>query len=333
MKNFYLLTIVLFLSVGIINAQPVITYGNHAPQIGDQFTISSSEGSYDPGPAGANQSWDFSNITASMTTTSQAVSPAGTPFASEFTESNLCFSILDEDVWNYANVSNSAFENNGIGVQQDPEDFVIHYSDPQLLVQYPFAYGDNFTDTYYASYSVAAGLETKSYGTAVVEADAWGSIVTPLNTYSSSLRVKTTTTEIDSTFVGGMLISTLTTTNTDYSWYVANVKPPVVTVNVYDGGSSASYLTSAVGIEDNRIAIEKINIYPNPATDYINISFEEFNNEVDVLIYNQLGQLVIKDVVSSNYFKRDISELNAGIYFLRIIDDSENVSTSKIVKR
>ena len=78
--------------------------------------------------------------------------------------------------------------------------------------------------------------------------------------------------------------------------------------------------------------ITQVQIYPNPATDWISIVIqgENFNNE-DVLIevYNNLGELVKKIGYHSDAtMKIDINELEPGFYMLRIMNKTGTINTS-----
>ena len=78
---------------------------------------------------------------------------------------------------------------------------------------------------------------------------------------------------------------------------------------------------SNTGIERN------INLYPNPATDVLNISYTDI--DIDrIIIFNALGES-IKDYNNiTNEMKINLNEMKEGIYFLRIIT-SENTQVVK----
>jgi len=71
---------------------------------------------------------------------------------------------------------------------------------------------------------------------------------------------------------------------------------------------------------------ERINdliIYPNPTSDYINVS-----KKVDVEVYNNIGSLVLKQNESTLI---DLSTFNSGIYHLRVILNNRTTNF-KIIK-
>ncbi len=81
------------------------------------------------------------------------------------------------------------------------------------------------------------------------------------------------------------------------------------------------------------IAINKLHIYPNPATHYIHIEFDRNPNKTYAL---SLFDIQGKQIRSVNNFKNDIlniESLTKGIYFLRITDNhSETYNTKLIVQ-
>jgi ELWxxDGT repeat protein len=72
--------------------------------------------------------------------------------------------------------------------------------------------------------------------------------------------------------------------------------------------------------------INNYHIYPNPATNELNISSNASIEKAE--IYNLTGQLLL----TSNQPKVDISELNEAIYFIRIYSKNE-IATYKFIKQ
>jgi len=76
-----------------------------------------------------------------------------------------------------------------------------------------------------------------------------------------------------------------------------------------------------VNIEENKLLI---NIYPNPTNDLLNI----VGIEGETVIYDIYGKII----KSSNLNSLNLSDLDAGIYFLKISDKNGNVYSFKVVK-
>ena len=79
---------------------------------------------------------------------------------------------------------------------------------------------------------------------------------------------------------------------------------------------------SAIGIED--VSVQNINIYPNPTTDKITISLEEYKN-VKITIRNSIGQIIYSEDNFSNNIDLELPK-SIGLYFLVIEIDKEIIN-------
>jgi hypothetical protein len=88
---------------------------------------------------------------------------------------------------------------------------------------------------------------------------------------------------------------------------------------------TASSSSATLIINDDDL-LDNIRVFPNPTMDYINIlSPETFNIE----IFNASGQKLI----SSDKNKIDIRFISNGNYFLKVIDNNNNLKTFTIIKK
>jgi N-acetylneuraminic acid mutarotase len=85
-----------------------------------------------------------------------------------------------------------------------------------------------------------------------------------------------------------------------------------------------------VSINGDMNSQEEISIYPNPASNEINITMtKKVSNMAIINIYNLSGQLLM----SNNYASvLDISTLNNGMYLIEILDDGQSIHKQKISK-
>jgi len=75
-------------------------------------------------------------------------------------------------------------------------------------------------------------------------------------------------------------------------------------------------------VEENLEILVNVTVYPNPASEILNIRFEEpLEGEVDLVLLTQDGKLVKNDIIEATAFEKQISmqDLPSGIYFLRLI--------------
>ncbi|HXD94744.1 MAG TPA: T9SS type A sorting domain-containing protein [Bacteroidia bacterium] len=81
-----------------------------------------------------------------------------------------------------------------------------------------------------------------------------------------------------------------------------------------------------------QFAANNVSIYPNPATNALNINFANaVVNKASVKIFSLIGSEVLSAIISDNNLSVDISGLAAGTYMVQISSDNISV-TKKIVK-
>lgn len=75
-----------------------------------------------------------------------------------------------------------------------------------------------------------------------------------------------------------------------------------------------------------------MSVFPNPSSQIINIALSTFLQSSILEIFDPHGRLVISKSyeAGANEFQLDVSELNSGIYFSRIIDSSGRMFSSRI---
>lgn len=85
---------------------------------------------------------------------------------------------------------------------------------------------------------------------------------------------------------------------------------------------------------NNSTDFNDLSIYPNPAKDFVNISFDSNNNSnVKLEIFNSLGEIVIyenynKLINGNHYIKIDTKKYNRGVYFCKLTVDGKIKSKS-----
>ena len=78
-----------------------------------------------------------------------------------------------------------------------------------------------------------------------------------------------------------------------------------------------------------------LSIHPNPANDMINVSISNISSDIQIVVYNAVGQIVYsKDETVENGLHTTISlsELTSGTYILQV-RSAENIWTNKIIKK
>jgi len=80
--------------------------------------------------------------------------------------------------------------------------------------------------------------------------------------------------------------------------------------------------------------VSPIGIFPNPANSSLFIDLSELNyNNSNLNIYNQLGQEVMDIAISSAVVKINLESLEAGIYWVRMFENSGKTYLTKFIKQ
>lgn len=96
--------------------------------------------------------------------------------------------------------------------------------------------------------------------------------------------------------------------------------------------TSSCYNVNITSIYETELG-EKINIYPNPAQNYLYIDVTDGSNGLSYTVINMLGQIVIRDNINDSNKRVNVSTINSGVYFISIYNDQKGVlKTVKMIK-
>jgi PKD repeat protein len=189
------------------------------------------------GSAGPNQTWMLNTATPHVTVTTDVMAPSLTPYAADFSTSNL--SMTNDGVgFIYLSIDvNNLITTGAAGDLLGTGEIIKAPFNPDLtLNQYSTDYGDNYVDTY--SFNVIAdgstfstlidSIRLKHFGTIYDTCDGWGTTKTPVGDYNS-LRVKRVEHSLDSIWTKAPTVwpfpppdwtffGAFTDTSTTYTW-------------------------------------------------------------------------------------------------------------------
>ncbi|MFC2111210.1 T9SS type A sorting domain-containing protein [Bacteroidota bacterium] len=111
----------------------------------------------------------------------------------------------------------------------------------------------------------------------------------------------------------------------------------------YAGVGSVLYIDSLnliykpLSIDENALAKNEFKIFPNPASDVINITSSlAVNGDLHISIYNSIGKLVMEKALIplsfNDFFKLDISALKPAIYLYKI-QTNDDLKNGKLIVR
>ena len=113
------------------------------------------------------------------------------------------------------------------------------------------------------------------------------------------------------------------------------------TVKVYDQlvGNFISlangFTVIASSLELDAPQLPKLSVYPNPTNGELNIELPNNLENAKLMIFNQMGQLVLEETLNSSIgklFTTNINHLSSGIYVVRLLGNN-NASESRLIKK
>ncbi|MFT4697340.1 MAG: photosystem II stability/assembly factor-like uncharacterized protein [Flavobacteriaceae bacterium] len=145
----------------------------------------------------------------------------------------------------------------------------------------------------------------------------------------------------------GTDIGVLASNDEGASWEVLGVNLPSVVVNdLYIHEASEMMFAGTYGrssykidlsgnilsLNDNSIISEVI-IYPNPASEYVQVTIPELIANVSVIIHDALGRKVMQqEITNTNSVRMDLNGISRGIYYVSISEGKNSVTKKLIIK-
>lgn len=297
-------------------AQPTIQSSDFYPTIGETYTVYVSD-SVSPGPSGSNVTWDLSGVNIYSSNT---------------------FNVLGSDP-SYPSATNNLDQGGGSKMYLDlstEEYFIVAltfnggsivFSNTNKMYQFPMSMGTTFTDNFSATINQYGDITLRT-GTAEAEVDGYGTLITPVGTYTDALRIHIFKTIVDD---DQGAISNMT--QDIYMWLKAGTFHELANVQItYSDGEAmgSSYYTGAtsVGLASN-ISTNPLVLYPNPAQDIVSLKYDSKINNIEVYDINGRSIAVASNPTNHTI---DVSGLNAGIYYVHVYSNN-NESVEKLVKR
>jgi Secretion system C-terminal sorting domain len=338
MKKILLLSLCALLSLNAY-CQFTMTSSN-LPTVGSSFTLSllDTTGAV-PGPAGAGQVWDFSSDTVNSTSTISYVSPTGQPGASNFPSATLATQSAGTYIYYLANSS----EYTTLGTYSSGGGYttILNYTDSEINFNLPFNYSTTQHDVFSGiTTSSASPYPVYRTGNDTASADAYGIVKCPNGLTYSVTRVKTVQNFHDSTDYGGFPVLQDTRIET-YNYFQQNISYPIIALSLststtdFFGSTTTAKLKSLTfygggtptNINSNMISAGT-KIYPNPASDQLNIELPD-NNTYSLELKDMSGKSILSSsnggiIISGNKASSDLRGLSKGIYVLEINSNGQS---------
>jgi hypothetical protein len=318
------------------NAQFVID-NSDSPAIGERYAFQKADTTgVQPGNAGNGITWDFSSLVALNDSNVQVfVTPASTPYASDFPDANQAQT--GDGNYNYFKAAGDGYYYYG-AVTSDGQGGVVKYkyTDAAKYYKYPYNYGETFTDNLAAGY-VSGGITFSRTGTFTGTYDGYGTLKLPGGTFQKVARVKLLEANNDVASVGGFTIN-IKTTITTYIWRQENRKEPLLLVSFVKTESAqvntldkvvqfSRAQSSGVGMEE-LFANEDVLLYPNPAAGKAELTAAK--GLASVIITDLNGREKVNTAANGLHITLDLSLLEKGVYMVQATMEDRSIVIRKL---
>ncbi|HBF88098.1 MAG TPA: hypothetical protein DDX39_05600 [Bacteroidales bacterium] len=135
---------------------------------------------------------------------------------------------------------------------------------------------------------------------------------------------------IDMTIIGGTLPFSILWSNAESTEDISGLIAGAYDVEVVDNNGCIASNSATVNqppLVVEKLIVNGISIYPNPANDFVNISAKNIEK---VCLYNLLGQEIINKKVSDKSVKLDVGKLHKGLYIIKVYTSGNNVYSQKL---
>jgi hypothetical protein len=316
------------------NAQTfTLTQAANEPVIGDSsrtYVIdTTAQGNINAGNGGINITWNLSSLNATGgPATTTWLDPTSVPSATAYPG---CTIVSKQgSVYSYYKaVSSPSTQLEFMGVTSTSLN--MNFTNTAIYQRYPFAFSNNLTDNFSGNFTFSLSGTANGSGTTVAEGT--GTLILPSGTYNNVLKIRSSqSTTLNAVFINGTIKQTI------YSFYHSSQKYPLLSVNYQTITVAGSPTVSAivngnannftVGLKELKADEASLQVYPNPATQALNIQMLSPLKPTGMRIVDQSGHEIYSGEFSA---KTDISKWNAGMYYLEI-KTAKGTVTRKFIK-
>jgi len=352
MRNINLFIFALLLSCSVATAQITIT-NTDLPQVGVDYVLSvDTVTQFDFTQTGANHSWDYSTLTPIFqrtdTYTDEVPPVYDFPDATHVHDFNApAFGPVEiANAFEFFRITADAYERLGFGGEVTQLGAQSLSNNPvDTLFTLPLNYQDQGTSFSSAEFSIAfLGVFVRTEQTRTYNVDGWGSLTTPFGTFDV-LRVQTEITGYDTASAPAFQLEFGNTRDpqTIYSWYAPEQGIPVMEatsttiagIPTPGGIQYQDTLQTSTGIWDDVRNPLQVNVYPNPASDQLQVILEEAVGKGALMeIVNMEGQVIYEATVgSSSASMINLTTFPAGTYVVRISTQEKNYTGKLVIDR
>jgi hypothetical protein len=313
-------------ALAALQAQPVLTHATNAPQPGSFFTW--QEGEYmDPGPGGANATWDMSGLVSDSQINVLLMDPSTLPGAPLFP--NATVAEFSDGMETYLRADMEGIFLLG---HNDNDGYVMVYGDPGKYMQFPCTYQTTWTDNAMATFVVEDITASRTVSISA-NADAYGTLILPDGQVDNVLRLHIMEVIEDESEEFDMVA-----TNDHHIYYAQGYDYPVlhltnsmIDMMGFEMIDQFARWRSDIGTSlQEKANIAALEVFPNPASDMITLTLPGAGSH-HVELTDAGGRLILQKQATGERFTLDVQDLDRGLYILGTISASGERFQQRIV--
>lgn len=125
---------------------------------------------------------------------------------------------------------------------------------------------------------------------------------------------------------GGLFTPVIAQITNYYEPHLSCFKQNELTTYLSNFSCNKCFCMLETSITDLHGSTNKIQLYPNPATDYLNIDFELQNGMPVINLFNANGRLINSQISNTFPIRMNIGNLPDGIYLIQITTDNTSIN-------
>jgi hypothetical protein len=292
----------------------------NAPDLPVGFSLQYGASAVDPGAeAGQDTTWDWSALPVAQVVALEFARRDSTVFGSMFPNATHAQIVQGQTATNYSYLGYDDVAMTYHGFIEGPT--TLNYSEPQIMMPYPFSDGDVHTSAVDFQWSTG-GIFVQRYDSLSMKVNGYGTLLDPFEGSFEVVRIEMHRAIRDSAVTGDGWILV-----DGVGFWQDGMPLPVAQTYTYhqvlEGDttflfSGAECLVDVVvGMEDESLSTlaPSLEMYPNPASDVL---FVNGPVGAPVEVWNAAGEQVFTQVLEGSQSSVDVSGWPAGMYVVRL---------------
>jgi hypothetical protein len=281
----------------------------------------------DTGASGPNVEWDYSDVVSGGDSTLiRFVSPQTFGYNEEF--GSLSFVEVSSDS-SYVFVKATDTSSQLAAFKSVNNQLEMTYPNHQTFMVRPLEYLTKHHSPFTVKYS-ANGYHFSGSGQTSISVDGYGTLLLPGNRNKEVLRIRISQTQFDTLEISNTVY---TSQSVSYLWFDGLHPEPLLRISRYSS-SAGTFYSGGYTVFSNTASTQvnkELNgkIFPNPTHNKLHVSTSGFESNGTYTLHDLQGKTMVSGMFHKNLFEIDLSQFNAGVYFLTLTSNDRSNSIFK----